>query len=176
MTTKTVKPETPAQAPVFELRQGQKQANLDIINYVAQHQPCGFLQLRGQFGQNSEKSFKVRLNHLVISLQLQADKSGWSMESWTFALGEMAGKLGRDLSAQAEAKPQAKPQPKAEAQPPEHDGHDETYEPPEVYVGTVAPPRQPEVMTAPDFKPKPMQALRPGAQDFMRCPSRGARC
>lgn len=152
-------------APVFVLRSGQKQANLDILNHVAQHQPCSFLQLCGKFGQSSYKGFKVRMNHLVGSEQLQADKAGSSMESWTFALGEMAGKLGRELPAQAQAKPQVK------AKAPKQARQDKTREPAPMYVGVTTPPREPEVMTSPTYCPKPMQALRPGSDYFASCPS-----
>ena len=55
------------------------------------------------------------------------------------------------------------------------DGQDETHEPAARYVGVIAPPRQINPMTAPPFMPKPMQATRPGAQDFTRCPSHGTR-
>lgn len=156
-------------APVFVLRSGQTQANLDIINFVSQHQPCGFLKLSGQLQKGSYKGFKARLSHLVLSDQLQADKTGVSMESWTFALGEKAGKLGRELPTKGQAKAR-----KRGVEAPEHDsqaGPDETREPAPVYVGVTAPPREPEVMTGPTYCPKPMQALRPGSDDLTRCPS-----
>ena len=51
------------------------------------------------------------------------------------------------------------------------DGKDETHEPAARYVGVIVPPGQPDVMTGSVYQPKPMQALRPGAQDFTRCPS-----
>lgn len=155
--------------PVFVLRRGQKQANLDILNYVAQHQPCGFLKLFGQFGQSSDKGFKTRLSYLVLSDQLQADKAGsCSMESWTFALGEMAGKRGRELSAQAQA-----PEQEARFATP---GKPSKREKPPVYVGVRTPTRKPDPMHSDMYQPKPWHVPRPGAQDFKAAPSVGTLC
>jgi hypothetical protein len=39
------------------------------------------------------------------------------------------------------------------------------------YVGVIVPPRKPAVMTDQAYRPRPMQALRAGSNDFANCPS-----
>ena len=136
-------------APVFVLRKGQTQANLEILNHVAQHQPCSFLQLSEKFGQSSSKGLKARLSYLALSDQLQADKTGCSMDSWTFALGEMAGKRSHELGAASKTiQPAQQAQAQAQAQAQRRDLAPK---------GTWTAPR--------------CAALRAGASDFSALPS-----
>lgn len=57
----------------------------------------------------------------------------------------------------------------------QQDALDEAHEPPARYVGVIAPPRQVNVFGS-TYQPAPAPAMRPGAQDFLRFPSRGYRC
>lgn len=136
-------------APAFSLRNGQAQLNLDILNHIAKHALCSFDELYTMFSPGQSRhdrgSFKSRLSHLVKSEQLVAQKTDpHNVSSWTFSIGWRAGKLGRQLPQTGR---------------------------PAGYAGVIVPPRQPNVLKDPGYQPKPVQALRPGSDEFTRLPS-----
>lgn len=164
MTTKTVKPETPAQvpadAPLIVPNATRSAGTSAVLEYLARCWPQSAWRPEladifslGDNKPNGEKTMSKRFASALANLEKSnyITRRGIGQDcEWT--LGPAAQLIGTTELPQ-------QPEPDLPT-----------------WVGEPAPVRQPEVMTAPDFKPKPMQALRPGAQDFMRCPSRGARC
>lgn len=128
----------------------QSALNLNILNHVAQHEPCGFEALFNLFGevhhQEARARFQKRLSYLTFSGQLQiTNRNG--QRHWCAPLAEEA--------------------PETAAEP------DESQP---AWVGSVAASPMNDVMHCPVYVPERAPVLRPGATDFKRLGSVGDRC
>lgn len=140
------------QTPVIKRsHHAQSLLNLDIINHVAKHAPCGFNELYDLFGDvqtdnTTKERFRSRLNYLAESRQLQA-KGTARNRRWSLPC-ELAPALP------------------------------EAFEPVVLpaWLGGTVPPAQYDRMHAPLYVPEAGPALRAGALDFKRFASAGDRC
>ena len=141
--------------PGAEIQLAQRQANDDLVAYVAKEQPCDFTELRQRFGGPDGSSaakviFQKRLAYLVSKGRLQTINCG-TKPHWEI---------------------------------PEHDTDDEPNRQNtekltrsvDDWVGTVVLPRQHSVLDGPVYVPEPDTAMRPGALDYRRVASHGVRC
>lgn len=133
----------------------QKQLNLDIVNYVVQYGPCGFIELYDLFGdrntgdgKKSMERLRARLGHLTYSNQLVSTGTAGARR-WHAPLQDSTPEQGC-----GQDRPKTLP----------------------VWVGTITPPARNDCMHGPTYVPERASPLRPGSQDFKRCASHGDRC
>lgn len=145
--------------PGAEMQLAQRQANDELVAYVAKEQPCGFSELLLLFGGpdgggRAKVVFQKRLAHLVSKGRLQtinlASKKHWEVApTLATACAAMPSEWAAVWQNAAGETP---------------------------WVGTVVPPRQHNVMHGPLYVSEPDTALRTGSLDFKRLQSRGAKC
>lgn len=136
---------------IERIHAAQSSLNLQILNHVAQHEPCGFEALFTLFGEaphdrDARARFSKRLSYLTYSAQLQITNLN-GKRHWCAPLGDEA------------PEPATEP---VDAQP--------------AWVGSVVPSPMNDVMHCPAYVPACAPVLRPGALDFKRLASRGDRC
>ena len=130
---------------------GQSALNLEILNHVAQYEPCSFEALFALFGevahdQEARTRFQKRLSYLTFSGQLQiTNRNG--QRHWCAPL---AGEPPETAAVPDEALP--------------------------AWVGSVAQSPRNDVMHGDVYVPERAPALRAGALDFKRYASVGDRC
>lgn len=141
--------------PGAEIQLAQRQANDELVAYVAIEQPCDFTELRQRFGGPDGSSaakviFQKRLAYLVSKGRLQTINCG-TKPHWEI------------------------PEPET-ADEPECQRAEKLTRSADSWVGTVVPPRQHSVLDGPTYVPEPDAALRSGALDYRRVASHGVRC
>lgn len=139
----------------------QSALNLELINHVATHEPCGFDDLFAVFGGTpldgaAKLKFSKRLSYLVnggkLCLMNHGGRRHWCVPQVETEAEAAALEGAMDCPATTLAE-QAKK-----------------------WVGTVVPPRQHSVMHGALYVPEAETALRPGALDYRRVPTHGVRC
>ncbi len=143
--------------PGAAIQLAQRQRNQELLEYVAEHQPCSFGVLMDRFFRpadyvdydDARVRFSKRLSYLVNSRQLETTNVRGARR-WTLPPVSAESSVDADVACA--------------------DASDDTW------VGTVAAPRQNSVLDGPPYVPDRDCALRAGALDYRTVASRGVRC
>ena len=139
-----------AELSILRHHAGQSLLNLDILNYVAKNEPCFFDELLDLFGDvktDQEAALKFRNRLSYLVCSQQLRCTGKGDDKRWYVPQVDRGIAPLEIEVE-----------------------------PYAYVGTVAAPRQCDVMHGPVYKPSPTPSLRPGALDFKTLPTRGNPC
>lgn len=146
----------------------QSDLNLALLNFVNQRGRASYAELFACFADDSlsdreaHKSFGKKLEYLCLTEQLQHINSRGQHRH--FSIGPLADGKHRPSAALAGATGPARAPAPAPAR-----AHLQ-------YAGPVVPPRAVNWLHGPVYAPSASVCLRPGSEDFKRCPSVGHAC